>query len=476
MRLRFLGTAILAATTCTGVTFAQGPAEVAPDRALEGEAATSAPPSQSPALVAPLPTTGPATAQADMAIAPTTTAPAGNASASPALTAPAPSELAANATPPVPEEKTFPSFKFYGHLRLDMTYATKRMAHPQYGFWAQNPTTPGMDEAELVIYPRWTRFGVDVDVAEPADSVKITGKIEIDFHGVATGQSESRAVPRMRHAYGQLAVGDLQILAGQTWDLYAPLLYGGMEQALFWYGGNLGDRRPQLRLSYGPKMGDAQVVVAAAAAQSGAVDMADLDADGEMDGQASARPALQGLAELRYMLDDDPKAKPFRLGVSGHYGAKRFAVGGDDETFLVLAGVLHLEIPVSVVTLSAEAYMGKNMQDVRGGIGQGIRLRDPDGDEAWDEADSIPARGGFVQLQVDPIAWYSLQLGAGLDDPKDVDPGARELNRTIHFGNAFKPFKSFIVGAVYDYYNTTYAEASRHGKSHRGTLYTMVPF
>ena len=185
-----------------------------------------------------------------------------------------------------------------------MTYATQRMAHPQLGLWALSPTATGGDEPEnkpeLVIYPRWSRFGVNVLVAKPEKDVTISAKVEIDFHG---GGSESRELPRMRHAYGQVTFGDLALLGGQTWDLFAPLVYGGMEQAIFWYGGNLGDRRPQLRATYSPSLGKSQLVLAGAVAQSGAVDMADIDTDGRMDGVASARPAMQGLAELRVKLE-----------------------------------------------------------------------------------------------------------------------------------------------------------------------------
>jgi len=211
-------------------------------------------------------------------------------------------------------------------------------------------------------------------------------------------------------------------------------------------------------------------------AQSGAVDMADLDADAVMDGVASARPALQGLAELQVKLAAGA-TRPLRVGVSGHHGGKRLALGDNERVFDVVAGVAHLAVPVSVFTLQAEGYLGENLSDLRGGIGQGVELHDVDGDGVMDEGRTIPAKGGFVQLQVEPVPWYTLELGAGVDNPKGVDAGGRGLNRTLHLGHAFKPYRAVVLGAVYDHYRTEYAgEATEDGLAHRFCLYTAVPF
>jgi hypothetical protein len=320
-------------------------------------------------------------------------------------------------------------------------------------------------------------------VAEPEEGVEITAKVEIDFHGASgddtVGGLASRELARLRHAYGQVAFGELAILGGQTWDLFAPLVYGGEEAGDFAYGGNLGERRPQLRATFSPSIGDSQLVLAGSVSQSGVLDQEDLDADGRVDGAAAVRPALEGLAEVKVKLNPEEGAKPLRVGLSFHSGAKTIGLEGIDEEFRVLAGVAHLEVPVSIVTLSAEGYLGENLSDLRGGVGQGLELRDTDGDGVVDDAKTIPGKGGFVQVQLDPVAWYSLQLGAGVDNPRGVDPGGRGLNRTLHFGNTFRPYEHFIVGAVYDYYHTDYVGSATLGKdadSHRLTAYTAVPF
>jgi hypothetical protein len=54
--------------------------------------------------------------------------------------------------------------------------------------------------------------------------------------------SESRAVPRIRHAYGEMRWDEFSILFGQTWDVISPLLPTINDDSLMWNAGNLGDR------------------------------------------------------------------------------------------------------------------------------------------------------------------------------------------------------------------------------------------
>ena len=366
-----------------------------------------------------------------------------------------------------------PSLSFYGHGRLDAVYATGRMQHLQFGFWALSPNdTNGGYEAESTLYARWSRLGLEWNAGDLVGAeAKVSAKLEIDFQN---GGLESRATPRMRHAYGQVQMRALTIIGGQTWDLFAPLVAGGMEQAIFWYGGNLGDRRPQLRVTYAPTFGPATVVIAAAAVQSGAVDMADLDNDGVMDGTAWARPAGQGLVELQFKMDTLGD-NPIRVGTSGHYGGKTLAIGGSEQTFKVVAVAGHLELPVSIVTLRGELWTGENLSDLRGGIGQGLTLTDSDGDGALEEGTEIGASGGWVHLNVVPISWYSVTLGFGRDKPESIPVGGRARNDTLNFANIFTPWKPVKLGLVYDHYWTEYS-GNRDASVSRFSAHSMVSF
>jgi len=381
----------------------------------------------------------------------------------------------APAPEPPAEKPVGPSFKVYGFARLDAAYASGRMQNIHFGLWALSPDANGDNgnyARELTINPRWSRIGLDWDAgALGGESAKISAKIEMDFHG---GGSESRATPRMLQAYGQVQMGDFTVLGGQAWDLYAPLMPGGMEQAIFWYGGNLGDRRPQLRLTYAPSFGPATLVIAGAAAQSGAVDMEDLDGNGVMDGNAWARPAGQGLAEAKLKIDA-LGSKPLRFGASGHYGGKTLFLAGSRRNFDVYAIVGHLELPIQFITLRAEIWSGKNVNDLRGGIGQGIALTDTNGDTINDTGRGIAASGGWVHASLTPVDWYSVTVGVGRDKIRDAVAGQRSKNDTFDFANVFTPWKPVKLGLVYNHYWTDYVSV-RDASVHRFMMFTQVSF
>ncbi len=437
-------------------------------------ATTTPPPAAQPAVEAPPPPAAPSVAVAAAAPA---SAPAPAIAAAPPASQPAAVPAPAAAPPPVaqatPEQAKPPSLKLYGFARLDATYDTGRLQDIHYGMWARSPDEPGADVPEFVLSPRWSRVGVDFNAGDLAGkSIELKAKVEADFHG---GGSESRATPRLLQAYGEMVSGDLQVLGGQAWDLFSPLMTGGLEQVVFWYGGNLGDRRAQLRATYQPKFGDTQLVVAAALVQSGAVDMRDLDGDTVNDGIASGRPGVQGLLELRTLLTGK---KPIRVGASVHDAAKRLEVRGEDDSFEVWAVSGHAEIPISLLTLRGEIWTGDNVDDLRGGIGQGLRITDGDTlTPGVDDAESLSARGGWVHLQVDPAAEYTGTVGYGRDSVPDVGPGGRSLNQTFFVSNVFRPLPPLSLGLVYNLYVTDYRSATLGDATvHRFCGYTSVAF
>ena len=99
--------------------------------------------------------------------------------------------------------------------------------------------------------PRLTRLGIDWSGPQIAKlgNAKLIGKLETDFQN---GGTESRQIIRIRHAYVRLDWERFSMLAGQTWDLVSPLFPTVNGDTLQWNAGNVGDRRPQLRVSSRP--------------------------------------------------------------------------------------------------------------------------------------------------------------------------------------------------------------------------------
>lgn len=365
-----------------------------------------------------------------------------------------------------------PQFGIYGFARVDAVYSSGQMANPQVGFWAISQELPMADESTFALHPKYSRIGLTWKdkVETDAGDVVVLARIETDFFG---GGSESDALPRIRVAYGEVQYGAVSLRAGQDWDLFSPLFTGGLQQAAFWNGGNLGDRRPLVRLGLAPKWGSRQLVMAVAAMQSGVVDNADVDGDGRVDGTAWGAPALEAIAELKF--STWPKGKQARVGVSGHYGGTRIHLEGERLDFAVEAVNLHAEVPIGVLTFGGEVWMGSNVSDLRGGIAQGVVLVPIAGSDDAVRAESIAARGGWAHVYIDPVKWVHMGGGLGVDAPVDVPSGGRELNRTYFGQVSLRLWRSFEVTGGYDLYRTSYRDL-KNATVHRGIGYTAVHF
>lgn len=191
--------------------------------------------------------------------------------------------------------------KLYGSLRLDSDWdsaPTNDIRLPQWVRSSDRAAGGKDQDSSFALHPRLTRFGLDFQglKLERLWDGAVSGKLETDFHN---GGSESRQIIRIRHAFLKLAWGDLHLLAGQAWDILSPLWPAPNHDTLMWNAGNLGDRRPQLRLGYEPRLGPGRLSLVAGAALSGAIDAKDLDQDGLRDGEDSGRPNLPARARSR---------------------------------------------------------------------------------------------------------------------------------------------------------------------------------
>ena len=80
------------------------------------------------------------------------------------------------------------------------------------------------------------------------EDIQTGGRVEIDFYG---GGAENKSNPMMRHAYLNLdwPKDKFSILAGQTSDVISPLFPDTLNYTVGWWVGNIGYRRPQIRLT-----------------------------------------------------------------------------------------------------------------------------------------------------------------------------------------------------------------------------------
>jgi hypothetical protein len=349
-----------------------------------------------------------------------------------------------------------PSLSLYGFARLDVLVDDSRMSDVAAPDVVMPEPANGQLDSEITMTPRLSRIGLSIDQWHATDHTQGEGKLEVDFGG----GNGSDAI-RLRHAYGALLYRRrIELLAGHTWDLASPMFPSAQNDTQLRYAGNLGDRRPQVRLELLPTD---RIRIGVAAAATGYLDRMDLDGDGQLDGFASGLPMLQWIAEYRERVRGD---QLIRFGISGHAARTELADGTRHPASSINA---HVFVPVEKkVMLLAEGYVGKNLADIGGGIGQGV---DPM------TMDSVHSKGGWVEAAVLPTSRHMLAVGSSVDTASsaDVSPGARTSNRTFYGVLRYKPTSSLQLGLEYLNWRTRYKDVG-DGVANRFDLHASVLF
>jgi hypothetical protein len=346
---------------------------------------------------------------------------------------------------------------FYGFARLDAVFDDSRINSFQAPLFVR-PEPPGAeDRHNFTMYPRLTRLGLNFRAPTLASGARVTGRIEIDFHN---GGSNSRGIPRFRHVFLQVQNGFHAFLAGQTSDVISPLFPTVNSDTLMWNTGNLGDRRPQVRYSYGPPSG---LNFQAAAGLTGAVDSLDADNDGISDGEAAAMPNLQ--ARVGYTALDGRVL----VGAWTHYARFHTAtpIGGEDDFgSRSFGGDFDFRVTPRIA-IRAEAWTGTNLGDVRGGVGQSFNTA---------TGADIDSRGGWVEVGFRP-GRYSFSTGYTMDDPEDDDvlAAGQTRNSAWYVTNQYRVLDPVTVGADYTFWKTEY-KAVDDGTDNRINLYVVYVF
>jgi hypothetical protein len=358
--------------------------------------------------------------------------------------------------------------KFYGFLRLDLDIDSQHPNNTQTPLFitSPDPLAGGNTNGDFSMHPRLSRFGVDFSGPRIAGlgNAKLSGKLETDFEN---GGSESRQIIRIRHAYLKLDWRDFSILAGQTWDTVSPLFPTVNNDTLQWNAGNVGDRRPQLRAAYEPKVGSGKLSLTGGVGLTGAIDSLDLDNNGFRDGEESSRPNLQGRIGYAFPVGHDRNAS---FGLSGFYGFLKTArpIAGRTDYHIQLTNADFTLPLASFFALRGEGWWGRNMSDVRGGAGQGINVA---------TGREIRGRGGWTEGNIRLSRYLSVNPGFSTDDPVDTDVpnGGRTRNRAFYLANRITPGGNFLIGADYLRWLTTY-KGLRSGLDNRVNLFLQYSF
>jgi hypothetical protein len=313
------------------------------------------------------------------------TPPAPDAATPPAAPAIAKAEPVVAPPPPPPAGRSVRA-SLYGFIELDVMHdSTQSFSEAIVNNEMARPGTYAGDNPRSQLTARDSRVGLRLSAPEYG-SVKTSGLIEADFFGnQAPGTTEDltfvAAAVRLRHAYVKFETPVLDVLAGQTHDLFAWGGAGFYPNTVAFLGvpGEIYHRDPQIRLS--KVLSGSYVTFEAAAA---AVRPAQRDSE-VPDGQGGLRIAFDRWLGASGQGASLPRAAPASLGVSGIY--RRFTVPAFTASAAnpnkangwgVAVNLFLPIIPASVNDLgnslaaTAEATMGTGIANLYTGLTGGV--------------------------------------------------------------------------------------------------------
>jgi len=319
---------------------------------------------------------------------------------------------------------------WYGFFKGDLAYDTAASSHGNFAMWVK-AHADGAEEATHNLTANQTRIGFNMKRED------VTGKLEFDFYG---GNAQNKSYIQLRKAYVDLPLGPVMLRAGQDSDVISPLVPSTINYTVCWGAGNIGYRRPQMRV-YHQSGG---LYWAAALARN---ITPDLDGNAIVDGEDSALPVVQG--RLAYTFDaGDAKVT---LGGSGHYGMMDTpALAGEDGYSTWSANGEAAIVLSPRLKVLGEFYTGSNLATYFGSILNA------------DTVDGLASLGGWANVQFKATDDLALSLGGAYDSVDEDDlagAGARSANQVI-FANAQKTIGSGVkAGVEVSYWATEYPNA-----------------
>ena len=334
--------------------------------------------------------------------------------------------------------------KIYGKIKFDTIYDTNNMGRDEFiTFVPQN--ADGKDKATFNV--RDTRLGIAV-TGPSMNGWTASGRFESDFYG---SDPTSNGGLRIRLAYIDFKKDGTGIRVGQDWNQIAALNPTTVDFAIMGYNGNLWNRVPQvtLRQNFGSGLDGLLTVYR--------YRWNDDDAGSKVDTQIHM-PWIGGKVAYAGKLIDPDKNAYIALD-----GAVRNGQAGDNDVTPYVAA-LELKLPIMFVELTGEAYMGQGLGSEYFHTGSGGAFSA--------KGNAVLTRGGFLQASVKPIKDITVNVGYGLDDPKNADAGSDFFQKSNYaFGNVFiQLFNDISAGVEVAHVNTDWATGDEHGTRYQASL------
>jgi len=323
------------------------------------------------------------------------------------------------------------SFKFSGYFKGDVVYDQARANSGDYALFLLNQPK----NAVTSMTARETRLGFDFSWKE--NEWQTDARLEFDFYGLGVtaatlNSQENKGTTMLRHAYAQVTRGHWSLLAGQTSDIISPLVPKSVNYTVLWDQGNIGYRRPQLRVTGWVNASDKVKVTAALGATRTLG--GDLDGDKIDDGADAVLPTAQGRLGIAAKLGEK---KTLEVGFSGHYGREQYVLNFSTQYVKSWSANVDLRAVIGDrFELLAEGFTGQDLGTYFGGVGQTVNPLNHE----------IASMGAWGQISFKPIERVWINLGYGWDDPKDED---FEIPATATTDVSFLDFNSDVFGSIF---------------------------
>jgi hypothetical protein len=355
--------------------------------------------------------------------------------------------------------------QLYGYVKLDAAYDSSRIDNGNYAKWVESERLNDNDE-QFSMTANETRLGMLLK-GPTSGSTITSGKVEVDFYG--SGDGENKPHLMMRHAYLKLEWPDkkFDIIAGQTSDVISPLYPSTLNYSVGWWTGNIGYRRPQIRLTKVYNF-DTEGSLKLEGAFTRTIGRSSLTTE---SGEDSGFPTMQGRVSVTIPTFGPDMAT---IGLSGHLGEEEYDITttGRDKEFTTWSLNLDYTQPVcEKVAIKAEAFTGQDLDAYLGGIGQGVNTS---GANIYHE---IGSKGGWIAASLGPWSNKRFNVGIAMDDVDrgDVNNGDRTLNRSV-FGNMICAINDRTdVGLELSHWRTAY-KGPGDGESVRAQLAMTYKF
>jgi len=338
--------------------------------------------------------------------------------------------------------------QLYGYIKADLSYDSSRVSTGNFARWVDRDNVRGYD-SQGNLTAKETRLGMKIK-GPSSDNIKTSGVVEVDFFG--DGAAENKGVLMMRHAYLQIdwIKEKFSILAGQTWDVISPLNPSVLNYSVQWWAGNIGYRRPQIRLT---KIFDVAKDVEWKLEAAATRNIGDATGFHPVDsGADSGLPVFQGRTSWTFPL----WVKPTTLGFSGHVGEEEHDFDNQDHNREVSTWSANMDLFMPILdwlAFKGELFTGQNLDAFLGGIGQGVN-----GAGTY-AAEGVRSCGGWGAVNLAPWSKWQFNIGTSIEALRSdtVDAaGARTLNRAI-FGNVlYEINKNTTVGLELSHWHTEY--------------------